>query len=182
MTITYTEFYIYLLTYMKHWVAIFTVIVCLFDHQSHAQSTNKALNPGYTDKALSTTNFLSSTIGEPFINTFSNKTNVLTNGFLQPLGLYFLKAPGDSLPCLSWKVWPVPANKFVGVYISKPKDCDANNLHLVVYDIIGRKLFEHIQIEGSNLIDLSSVSSGTYLFVLYGGNKHISTQKVIVYH
>jgi hypothetical protein len=167
---------------MKHWVAIFIIITCLLGPQTHAQSTTQALNPGYADKTLSTSNFLSSTIGEPFINTLSNKTNVLTNGFLQPLGLYFLKAPGDSLPCLSWKVWPVPANKFVGVYISKPKDCDANNLHLVVYDIIGRKLFEHIQIEGSNLIDLSSVSSGTYLFVLYGGNKHISTQKVIVYH
>jgi len=131
---------------------------------------------------LSSTNFLSSSIGESFINNLSNKTNVITEGFLQPLGLYFLKAAGDSLPCLSWKVWPVPANKFVGVYISKPKDCDANNLNLLVYDIIGRKIFERIQLEGSNLIDLSTVSNGTYLFVLYGGNKHISTQKVIVYH
>lgn len=167
---------------MKHWVAIFTIIACLLGIQTYAQSTKQALNPGYTDKTLSSTNFLSSTIGEPFINTLSNKSNVLTNGFLQPLGLYFLKAAGDSLPCLSWKVWPVPANKFVGVYISKPKDCDANKLQLFVYDIIGRKLFERTQLEGSNLIDLSNVSSGTYLFVLYGGNKHISTQKVIVYH
>jgi hypothetical protein len=140
------------------------------------------MNPGYSDKTLTSTNNLNSTIGEPFINTLSNKTNVLTSGFLQPLGLYFLKAKGDSLPCLSWKVWPVPANKFVGVYVSKPKDCDANNLHLIVYDIIGRKLFERSQLEGSNLIDLSSVSRGTYLFVLYGGTKHISTQKVIVCH
>jgi hypothetical protein len=140
------------------------------------------MNPGYLDKTLTSTNVLSSAIGEPFINILSNKTNVLTSGFLQPLGLYFLKAAGDSLPCLSWKVWPVPANKFVGVYVSKSKDCDANNLHLVVYDIIGRKLFERRQLEGSNLIDLSSVSSGTYLFVLYGATKHISTQKVIVYH
>jgi hypothetical protein len=167
---------------MKHWIAIFTIIVCLLYHQSHAQSTKQALNPGYTDKTLSTSNFLSSTIGEPFINKLSNKTNVLTNGFLQPLGLYFLKATGDSLPCLTWKVWPVPANNFVGVYVSKPKDCDANNLYLFVYDIIGRKIFERIQLEGSNLIDLSTVSNGTYLFVLFGGNKHISTQKVIVYH
>jgi hypothetical protein len=167
---------------MKHWVAIFTIIACFFGPQTHAQSTNQALNPGYTDKTLSTSNFLSSTIGEPFINTLINKTNVLTSGFLQPLGLYFLKATGDSLPCLTWKVWPVPANNFVGVYVSKPKDCDANNLHLFVYDIIGRKIFERIQLEGSNLIDLSNVSNGTYLFVLFGGNKHISTQKVIVYH
>ena len=167
---------------MKLCFAILIVIACLTNLQTYAQSTKQALNPGYVDKTLSSTNFLSSTIGEPFINTLSNKSNVLTSGFLQPLGLYFLKAAGDSLPCLSWKVWPVPANKFVGVYISKPKDCDANNLHLVVYDIIGRKLFERVQLEGSNLIDLSNVSMGTYLFVLYGGNKHISTQKVIVYH
>jgi hypothetical protein len=161
----------------------FSFFFCIFIcSKSNAQSTTQALNPGYTDKTLSTSNFLSSTLGEPFINILSNKTNVLTNGFLQPLGLYFLKATGDSLPCLSWKVWPVPANKFVGVYISKPKDCNANNLYLFVYDIIGRKIFERIQLEGSNLIDLSTVCNGTYLFVLYGGNKHISTQKVIVYH
>ena len=167
---------------MKFSLIIYVIIICLGPCLSYSQSTIHAVNPGYSDKALSSTNILSSSLGEPFINTLSTKTNVLTSGFLQPLGLYFLKAPGDSLPCLSWKVWPVPANKFVGVYISKPKDCDANNLHLVVYDIIGRKLFERVQLEGSNLIDLSNVSSGTYLFVLYGGNKHISTQKVIVYH
>ena len=167
---------------MKPCFAILILVACLTNIKTYAQSTKQALNPGYTDKTLSSTNFLSSTIGEPFINTLSNKSNVFTSGFLQPLGLYFLKAAGDSLPCLSWKVWPVPANKFVGVYISKPKDCDANKLQLFVYDIIGRKLFERTQLEGSNLIDLSNVSSGTYLFVLYGGNKHISTQKVIVYH
>jgi hypothetical protein len=167
---------------MKFSLIIYVIIICLGPCISYSQSTIQAINPGYSDKALSSTNILSSSLGEPYINTLSTKTNVLTSGFLQPLGLYFLKAAGDSLPCLSWKVWPVPANKFVGVYISKPKDCDANNLHLVVYDIIGRKLFERAQLEGSNLIDLSNVSSGTYLFVLYGGNKHISTQKVIVYH
>ena len=167
---------------MKQYIVILIVSACLSNLQTYSQSTTQAINPGYSDKALLSTNFLSSTIGEPFINTLSSKSNVITGGFLQPLGLYFLKTTGDSLPCLSWKVWPVPANKFVGVYISKPKDCDANNLHLVVYDIIGRKLFERAQLEGSNLIDLSNVSSGTYLFVLYGGNKHISTQKVIVYH
>jgi len=167
---------------MKFSLIIYVIIICLGPCLSYSQSTNHAVNPGYSDKALSSTNILSSSLGEFFINTLSTKTNVLTSGFLQPLGLYFLKAAGDSLTCLSWKVWPVPANKFVGVYISKPKDCDANNLHLVVYDIIGRKLFERAQLEGSNLIDLSTVSSGTYLFVLYGGNKHISTQKVIVYH
>jgi hypothetical protein len=167
---------------MKKWVAILIISACLTNLQTYAQSTKQALNPGYVDKTLSSNNFLSSTIGEPFINTLSNKSNVLTSGFLQPLGLYFLKAAGDSLPCLSWKVWPVPANKFVGVYVSKPKDCDANKLQLFVYDIIGRKIFERVQLEGSNLIDLSNVSNGTYLFVLYGGSKHISTQKVIVYH
>ena len=167
---------------MKFRLTIFVLFIGLSPLLSYSQSTKNALNPGYSDKTLSSTNFLSSTIGEPFINTLSNKNNVFTGGFLQPLGLYFLKAAGDSLPCLSWKVWPVPANKFVGVYISKPKDCDANNLNLLVYDIIGRKILERIQLEGSNLIDLSIVSNGTYLFVLYGGNKHISTQKVIVYH
>jgi len=167
---------------MKIYKIIFVLIILIRSFQSYSQSTSQALNPGYSDKTLSSTNFLSSTIGEPFINTLSNKNNVITGGFLQPLGLYFLKAAGDSLPCLSWKVWPVPANKFVGVYISKPKDCDANNLNLLVYDIIGRKIFERIQLEGSNLIDVSTVSNGTYLFVLYGGTKHISTQKVIVYH
>lgn len=167
---------------MNFRLTIFAIFISFAPILSYSQSTEHALNPGYLDKPLTSTNFLSSTIGEPFINTLSNKTTVLTSGFLQPLGIYFLKAVGDPLPCLLWKVWPVPANKFVGVYVSKPKDCDANNLHLVVYDIIGRKLLERRQLEGSNLIDLSSVSSGTYLFVLYGGNKHISTQKVIVYH
>lgn len=161
---------------------IFVLFILVGPRLSYSQSTNQAINPGYSDETLSSTNFLTSTIGEPFINTISNKNNVLSGGFLQPLGLYFLKVAGDSLPCLSWKVWPVPANKFVGVYISKPKDCDANKMQLVVYDIIGRKIFERVQLEGSNLIDVSIVSSGTYLFVLYGGNKHISTQKVIVYH
>jgi hypothetical protein len=161
---------------------IFALFILLDPCLSYSQSTNQAINPGYSDKTLSSTNILSSTIGEPYINTITNKNNVITGGFLQPLGLYFLKTEGDSLPCLTWKVWPVPANKFVGIYISKPKDCDANKLQLFVYDIIGRKIFERTQLEGSNLIDLSTVSSGTYLFVLYGGNKHISTQKVIVYH
>jgi hypothetical protein len=163
-------------------IFFFSIFIICFNQASYSQSTKNALNPGYSDKTLSSTNFLTSTIGEPFINTLSNKTNVITGGFLQPLGLYFLKAAGDSLACLSWKVWPVPANKFVGVYISKPKDCDANKLQLFVYDIIGRKIFERVQLEGSNLIDISTVSNGTYLFVLYGGNKHISTQKVIVFH
>lgn len=163
-------------------IFFFSIFIICFNQASYSQSTIHAINPGYSDKTLSSTNFLNSTIGEPFINTLSNKNNVITSGFLQPLGLYFLKAAGNSLPCLTWKVWPVPANKFVGVYISKPKDCDVNKLQLIVYDIIGRIIFERVQVEGSNLIDLNNVSNGTYLFVLYGGNKHISTQKVIVYH
>lgn len=163
-------------------IFFFGIFIIFFNQASYSQSTIRAINPGYSDKTLSSTNFLNSTIGEAFINTLSNKNNVFTGGFLQPLGLYFLKAAGDSLPCLSWKVWPVPANKFVGVYISKPKDCDANKLQLFVYDITGRKILERTQLEGSNLIDISTVSNGTYLFVLYGGNKHISTQKVIVFH
>ena len=52
---------------MKLCFAILLVIACLTNLQTYAQSTKQALNPGYVDKTLSSTNFLSSTIGEPYI-------------------------------------------------------------------------------------------------------------------
>ncbi len=67
----------------------------------------------------------------------------------------------------SFKLYPVPANNQLNVSLAG----SANNTHIEMYDMLGKKLLEQSITNGANhtTIDVSSFSAGNYFIRIIGG-------------
>lgn len=145
-----------------------------------AQSTTRASNIGYLDSKLRSGKIISSTIGEAIIQTNRTKKNVQTNGFLQPIGKYFLMSSSENNSCLLWKIWPIPTQQFINIFVSSTSECQIKSYTLYIFNLSGQEIFSKICIEGTNEIDVSKISSGLYYFKLITNSNIVVGQKVIV--
>lgn len=104
-------------------------------------------------------NFISWTIGEPVVETFSGSANILTQGFQQP---YFAitdiseKATGQ----MRVDVSPNPAADFLSVSVENNLPC---LMLLQLYDITGKKLIDREIPEGETAISLREYPDSPYL-------------------
>jgi len=146
----------------------------------YGQSTNQVINIANNEFQLFSSNFISSSFGEPFTLTNSTSNNILTGGFLQPIGVYFLGSKPDVTDCVKIKVWPIPAKKYVNLYLSKVKGCKNQNINLHIFNLLGQLILSQNNLEGSNLINVSSFASGIYFFELYEAKTLLFTKKVLV--
>jgi Secretion system C-terminal sorting domain len=163
---------------MKH---LLVLVILFYCQCSFSQSTNRVVNVASADGLLKTTSIHSFSIGEPIIATILSKQNILTQGFLQPIGKYYLFANRDSIPCYTWKIWPNPANEVVNINIDFSKSCFAKT-DLRVIAANGVVMLIKIGLEGTNAIDCSRWAAGTYFIELFNNNERSSVSKVIVIH
>jgi hypothetical protein len=100
------------------------------------------------------------TLGEVFVEEFSNGDYILAQGFNQGY-------PGiasntrNSLLNFEISVYPNPVSDILNIQIL---DSQANmNWRFEVFDMLGIKLFDKFSNENNNMIDFSSMMAGTYL-------------------
>jgi hypothetical protein len=166
----------------KVFFIVFIALVVTNCFEAKSQSTTRATNIGYIDSKLLSGKINSTTIGEPIIQTNRTKSIVQTNGFLQPIGKFFLMSSSDNNSCLLWKIWPVPANESVNVYVSSTVDCKIKSYNLYIFNLLGQEITSKSCVEGINELDLTLIGSGVYYFKLITDSNIMVVQKVIVIH
>jgi hypothetical protein len=161
---------------------LFQLISILIVQSLYGQATNNVISVANANGVLKTNSIHSFSIGEPIISTISNAKKILTQGFLQPIGPYFLFANRDIIPCYTWKLWPNPANEIVNVSIDQ-KSCFTDNK--IVFRIInanGDLLLSKDALEGTNVFNSSNWAPGTYFVQIINNTGVQSATKVIVMH
>lgn len=118
---------------------------------------------------------LSWTVGEPVIETITNGTNTLTQGFQQSkltvTAINDLKIPGIEL-----SVYPNPTNSFLSIEVKTDKQRD---LLLSLFDINGKLILQKKMVGNKQTIKMQNNKSGTYILKVTEGNKEIKTYQIV---
>ena len=146
------------------------------------QSTKNVITVANGTGVLKTNSVHSFSIGEPIISKISNKKNILTQGFLQPIGQYFLFSNRDVIPCYTWKLWPNPANEVFNISIDQKSCFTANKTEIRIIRANGEILFTRVALEGTNVFNSSTWVPGTYFVQIINNLELQSTSKVVVVH
>jgi len=110
------------------------------------------------------------TVGEVVINTIQSPDNHITQGFNQSR-IEFVGIEEHSLK-VDINVFPNPTTDFININASK-------KTKLSIYDM-SQKLISQKALQKKDKVDLSDLSSGTYILVFTKNNKTIKTIKIIV--
>lgn len=138
---------------MKHYLLILLIALCATSLRAQ-EVVSTAGSYGET-----TSGSLSWTIGEPVIETITDGTNTLTQGFQQSkltvTTINDLKLPGIEL-----SVYPNPTNSFLSIEAKTDKQ---RYLLLSLFDINGRLILQKKMTGNKQTIKMQNYKSGTYI-------------------
>lgn len=119
------------------------------------------------------TNTIDFTIGEPVIETVSDGSNDVTQGFHQTnLTITNIE---DLDVNFSVNIYPNPAADFVNLSIEKYE-----KITFQIYDLGGKLVEESILTSTTTSVDVSEYPKGTYLLTLIqSDNKKVKTYKIV---
>ncbi|MBE9512389.1 MAG: T9SS type A sorting domain-containing protein [Bacteroidetes bacterium] len=122
-----------------------------------------------------TSGSLSWTVGEPVVETITNGTKTLTQGFQQSkltvTAINDLKVSGIEL-----SVYPNPTNSFLSIEVKTDKQRD---LLLSLFDINGKLILQKKMIENKQTIKMQNYKPATYILKVTEGNKEIRTYQIV---
>ena len=122
-----------------------------------------------------TSGSLSWTVGEPVIETITDGTNTLTQGFQQSkltvTAINNLKVPGIEL-----SVYPNPTNSFLSIEVKTDKQID---LLLSLFDLNGRLILQKKMAGNKQTINMQNYKPATYILKVSEGNKKIRTYQIV---
>ena len=154
---------------MKHYLLILLIALCANSLQAQEVVTT-AGSYGET-----TSGSLSWTIGEPVIETITDGTNTLTQGFQQSkltvTTINDLKVPGIEL-----SVYPNPTNSFLSIEVKTDKQRD---LLLSLFDLNGRLILQKKMAGNKQTIKMQNYKPGTYILKVTEANKEIRTYQIV---
>ena len=106
---------------------------------------------------------LSWTVGEPVIETITDGTNTLTQGFQQ--SRLTVTAINDlKIPCIELSVYPNPANSFLSIEVKSDKQRD---LLLSLFDLNGRLILQKKMAGNKQTIEMRNYKPGTYILKIF---------------
>jgi len=118
-------------------------------------------------------NTIDFTIGEPVIETVSDGTNDLTQGFHQTL--LTIVSVEDLDINFSVNIFPNPTAEFVNIKMEQ-----YNGIAIRLFDVTGKQLLETNLVENTTKISVTDFPKGTYLLTLINKEKNkIKTYKII---
>jgi hypothetical protein len=161
---------------------IFQLISILIVQSIFGQSTNNVISVANANGVLKTASIHSFSIGEPIISKISNAKYIVTQGFLQPIGQYFLFSNREVIPCYTWKLWPNPANEIFNVSIDQKSCFTVNKTEIRIIKANGDLLFSKDAMEGTNVFNSSIWTPGTYFVQIINNTGIQSATKVVVVH
>jgi len=154
---------------MKHYLLILLIALCATFLQAQEVVTT-AGSYGET-----TSGSLSWTIGEPVIETITDGTNTLTQGFQQSkltvTAINNLKVPGIEL-----SVYPNPTNSFLSIEVKTDKQRD---LQLSLFDLNGRLILQKKMAGNKQTIKMQNYKPATYILKVTEANKDIKTYQIV---
>jgi len=154
---------------MKHY--LFILLMLLYSTSLQAQEVvTTAGSYGET-----TSGSLSWTIGEPIIETLTDGTNTLTQGFQQSkltvTAINDLKVPGIEL-----SVYPNPTNSFLSIDVKTDKQRD---LLLSLFDLNGKLILQKKMAGNKQTIRMQNYKPATYILKVTEANKEIRTYQIV---
>jgi len=154
---------------MKNYLLILLIALCATSLQAQEVVTT-AGSYGET-----TSGSLSWTIGEPVIETITDGTNTLTQGFQQSkltvTTINDLKVPG-----IEMFVYPNPTNSFLSIEVKADKQRD---LLLSLFDLNGRLILQKKMTENKQTIKMQNYKPATYILKVTEANKEIRTYQIV---
>ena len=124
-----------------------------------------------------TSGSLSWTVGEPVIETITDGTNTLTQGFQQSkltvTAINDLKVSGIEL-----SVYPNPTNSFLLIEVKTYKQRD---LLLSLFDLNGRLILQKKMAGNKQTIKMQNYKPATYILKVTEGNKDIKTYQIVIH-
>ena len=154
---------------MKHYLLILLFALCATSLQAQEVVTT-AGSYGET-----TSGSLSWTIGEPVIETITDGTNTLTQGFHQSkltvTAINNLKISGVEL-----SIYPNPTNSILSIEVKTDKQRD---LLLSLFDLNGKLILQKKMIGNKQTIKMQNYKPATYILKVSEANKEIRTYQIV---
>ena len=123
-----------------------------------------------------TSGSLSWTVGEPVIETITDGTNTLTQGFQQSkltvTAISDLKVPGIEL-----SVYPNPTSSFLSIEIKSDKQ---RNFMLNLFDLSGKLILQKKMTGNKQTIKMQNYKPGTYILKILQGKDNSTDAKFCV--
>ena len=154
---------------MKHYLLILLIALCTTSLQAQEVVTT-AGNYGET-----TSGSLSWTVGEPVIETITDLTNTLTQGFQQSklavTAINDLKVSGIEL-----SVYPNPTNSFLSIEVKTDKQRD---LLLSLFNLNGKLILQKKMTGNKQTIQMQNYKPATYILIVTEANKEVRTYQIV---
>ena len=163
---------------MKTKIYLIILCLCLFGFtNAHAQSFSRCVYATSGDFYSNPNASLNWTIGEGISETFTNATNILTQGFQQSDDMiYNIHENG---PDFQFSVYPNPCRNQVNITTSTK---DKIEIVIRLYDVTGRLIRSIIgsTIATPYIVDLNSYSSTCYFLTINNTAEKLLFSKIII--
>lgn len=147
------------------------IIVCFLTTTLHAQEVISTSG----SQGETTSGSLNWTVGEAVIETITNGTNTMTQGFQQSkltvTAINNLKDSGIEL-----SVYPNPANDFLSIEVKTDKQID---LMLSLIDLNGKLILQKKMTGNIQTVNMENYSPATYILKVTEDNKEIQTYQIV---
>ena len=154
---------------MKHYLLILLFGLCATSLQAQEVVTT-AGSYGET-----TSGSLSWTVGEPVIETITDGTNILTQGFQQ--SKLTITAINDfKIPGIELSVYPNPTNSLLSIEVKTDKQRD---LLLSLFNLNGKLILQKMMTGNKQTIKMQNYKPTTYILKVSEANKEIRTYQIV---
>lgn len=145
------------------------VMVWASTYSAGAQIVSPMVTDGHSYNYNKNGVFIDMSIGELAITTLETSSQIITQGFLQPITI---KIPCD-IPELVY--YPNPVVDKITIEASS---CDVRVKYVEAYDLFGKSVL--VADASENIIDLASIGVGVYMLRVYADNAELlGTIKII---
>ena len=154
---------------MKHYLLILLIGLCA----TSLQAQEVVITAG--SHGETTSGSLSWTVGEPVIETITDGTNTLTQGFQQ--SKLTVTAINDlKIPDIELSVYPNPTKSLLSIEVKTDKQRD---LLLSLFNLNGKLILQKKMAGNKQTIRMQNYKPATYILKVTEGNKEIRTYQIV---
>lgn len=145
------------------------MVMIWFTYSASAQIVSPTVTASHSYNYQKNGVFIDMSIGELAITTLESSSQIITQGFLQPISI--------EIPCDIPELIYFP-NPVVDRITIEASYCDVHVKYIEAYDLFGKSVL--VAEASENIIDLTSIGVGVYLLRVYDNDEQLlGTIKII---
>lgn len=145
------------------------MVMIWFTYSASAQIVSPTVTASHSYNYQKNGVFIDMSIGELAITTLESSSQIITQGFLQPISI--------EIPCDIPELIYFP-NPVVDRITIEASYCDVHVKYIEAYDLFGKSVL--VAEASENVIDLTSIGVGVYLLRVYANDEQLlGTIKII---